>query len=184
MQKLSIRALEEVDITYVVSYWHSLSEDDIKRMGIDPTRIPSADIFREKLRAQLTMPSDQHQTFYMIWLIDNQPVGYACLKDIKIGESGSLHLHMWSKEYRGKGYGGQLFCLSALDFYNRFSLKRIICEPRASNPMPNRMLQGVGFPLIKTHVAASSELSDVCELNCYLIDQKIAEEFLKRCASS
>jgi len=68
--------------------------------------------------------------------------------------------------------------LSALDFYERFNLKRIICEPKADNPMANRMLKKIGFPLILTHVAASSEISVVCELNRYEILRDIAERYL------
>jgi RimJ/RimL family protein N-acetyltransferase len=68
--------------------------------------------------------------------------------------------------------------LSALDFYERFSLKRIICEPKADNPMANRLLQKIGFPLVLTRVAASSELSVVCELNRYEIPREIAERYL------
>src|SRR5262249_28513680 len=96
------------------------------------------------------------------------------LKDIVPGESGSMHLHMWSADLRGRGYGPRLFCLSALDFYQRFNLKRIICEPKADNLMANRMLQKLGFPLLVTHIAASSELSVVCELNPYVILREIA----------
>jgi len=85
---------------------------------------------------------------------------------------------MWRADLRGRGYGPHLFCLSALDFYQRFNLERIICEPKADNPMANRMLQSIGFPLVFTHVAAGSELSVVCELNRYEILRDIAERYL------
>ena len=56
-----------------------------------------------------------------------------------------MHLHMWNAEYRGKGYGAKLFCMAALEFYTMFNLKMILCEPRSSNPMPNKMLANIGF---------------------------------------
>jgi len=93
------------------------------------------------------------------------------------GDIGSIHLHMWRADLRGKGYGPLLFCLSAIDFYQRFNLKRIICEPKADNPMANRMLQRIGFPIVLTHVAASSELSVVCELNRYEILLDVAAQY-------
>ena len=68
--------------------------------------------------------------------------------------------------------------MSALDFYQRFSLKRIICEPKADNPMANCMLKKIGFPLVLTHVAASSEISVVCELNRYEILRDVTERYL------
>jgi hypothetical protein len=58
-----------------------------------------------------------------------------------------MHLHIWNTERRGKGIGGRLFCLSAIDFFERFEVREIVCEPGASNPYPNRMLQKIGFPL-------------------------------------
>jgi RimJ/RimL family protein N-acetyltransferase len=67
--------------------------------------------------------------------------------------------------------------LSALDFYERYNLKRIICEPKADNPMANRLLQKIGFPLVLTRVGVSSELAFVCELNRYEIQRKIAERY-------
>ena len=70
--------------------------------------------------------------------------------------------------------------MSALDFYERFNLKRMICEPKADNPMANRMLQKLGFPLVLMHVAAGSELGVVCELNRYEILRDVAE----RCATA
>ena len=85
---------------------------------------------------------------------------------------------MWRADLRGKGYGPRLFCLSALDFYKRFNLKRIICEPKADNPLANRMLKRIGFPLVLTHVATGSELGFVCELNRYEIPRDVADRYL------
>src|SRR6266545_6272558 len=87
-------------------------------------------------------------------------------------------LHMWRPDLRRKGHGPHLFCLAAVDFYERFRLKRIICEPKADNQPPNRLLQRIGFPLISTRVGRSSELSKVCNLNRYDIVREIAEDYL------
>jgi RimJ/RimL family protein N-acetyltransferase len=95
-------------------------------------------------------------------------------------EFGSMHLHMWRADLRGKGYGGRLFCLAAIEFYKRFKLKRIICEPKADNPSPNRLLQRIGFPLASTRIGRSSELSSICNLNRYDILREIAEDYLLR----
>lgn len=89
-----------------------------------------------------------------------------------------MHLHMWERALRGKGYGARLFCMSALDFYERFALRRIVCEPRAANPMPYAMLRKVGFPLEKTYVAASSELTTVDELSRWFVDPVVARRYL------
>jgi RimJ/RimL family protein N-acetyltransferase len=133
------------------------------------------------LRA-LARPEAERKGFALIWEIDGEPIGFSSLKNIERGKRGEMHLHMWKAAARGKGYGGKLFCLSALDFYERFALQEIVCEPKASNPMPNGMLRKVGFPLVKTYTGASSELSLVCELNSYLVTKEIAARYAQGCA--
>jgi RimJ/RimL family protein N-acetyltransferase len=129
------------------------------------------------LEAMIATPVDRLRSFVIAWCVDGQTIGHSSLKNIVPGESGSIHLHIWRAELRGRGYGPRLFCLSALDFYERFNLKRMICEPKANNPMANRMLQKLGFPLVLTHVAAGSELAVVCELNRYEILRDVAERY-------
>jgi len=89
-----------------------------------------------------------------------------------------MHLHMWRADLRGKGHGAHLFCLAAVDLYKRFKLKRIICEPKADNPPPNRLLQRIGFPLVSTRIGRGSELGTICKLNCYHIVREIAADYL------
>jgi RimJ/RimL family protein N-acetyltransferase len=146
-------------------------------MGLAIERVPSASRLRSELEAMIAAPPDRLRSFVLAWCLDGNAIGHSSLKDIVQGDFGSIHLHMWRADLRGKGYGPRLFCLSALDFYERFNLKRIICEPKADNPMANRMLTKIGFPLVLTHVAASSELSIVCELNRYEIVRDVAERY-------
>ena len=151
---------------------------DSERMGLAVDRIPPAEKIHADLAASLTEPLDRVRSFMLAWCGDGAVIGHSSLKDIVAGESGRMHLHMWRTDLRGKGYGPPLFCLAALDFYDRFQLQNIICEPKADNPMPNQMLQKLGFPLLKTYVGSSSEISVVCELNRYDIRRDIAERYL------
>jgi RimJ/RimL family protein N-acetyltransferase len=176
--RLSVRPLASEDFDGYIAYFTRATKIDAERMGLAIDRVPSAPRMRSDLEAMMDTPLDQLRTFVLAWCLDGQTIGHSSLKDIVPGEFGSIHLHMWRADLRGKGYGPRLFCLSALDFYERFNLKRIICEPKADNPMANRMLKKVGFPLALTHVAAGSELGVVCELNRYEILRDIAERYL------
>jgi RimJ/RimL family protein N-acetyltransferase len=147
-------------------------------MGLAIDRLPSAARMRSDLKVMMATPLDQLRSFVLAWYLNGETIGHSSLKDIVPGEFGSIHLHMWRADLRGRGYGPRLFCLSALDFYERFNLKRIICEPKTDNPMPNRMLKKIGFPLVLTHVARGSELAVLCELNRYEILRDIAERYL------
>src|SRR5262245_29350181 len=178
MPQLTVRPIAREDFDGYITYFTRPSQADAERMGLAVDRVPSAAQLRSDLEAMIATRADRLRSFVLAWRVDGKTIGHSSLKDIVPGESGSMHLHMWRSDLRGKGYGPRLFCLSALDFYERFNLKRIICEPKADNPMANRMLKKLGFPLVLTHVARSSELSVLCELNRYEILRDVSERYL------
>jgi RimJ/RimL family protein N-acetyltransferase len=176
--RLTVRPLASEDFDGFIAYFTQVSKVDAERMGLAIDKVPSPGQLRSDLEAMIATPVDRLHSFVLAWCIDAKTIGHSSLKDIVPGESGSIHLHMWRADLRGRGYGPRLFCLSALDFYQRFNLRRIICEPKADNPMANRMLQKIGFPFVLTHVAAGSELAFVCELNRYDILRDVAERYV------
>lgn len=178
--QLSIRPLLPNEAPFVVRYFLDASAADLDRMGVDPTRLPGERAWRRNLAAALALPDREATSAYTAWLVDGQPIGYAALKSIRWGESADIHLHMWSAKHRGRGFGPILFCLSVLDAFDRFRLKTLVCEPKASNPMPNGLLRKVGFPLVRTYQGSSSELSLTTTLNRYSIDRRTAEAFLRK----
>jgi RimJ/RimL family protein N-acetyltransferase len=175
--RLTVRPLASEDFDGFIAYFTQASKADAERMGLAIDRVPSAAQMRSDLEAMIATPVDRLRSFVLAWCVDGKTIGHSSLKDIVPGDVGSIHLHMWRADLRGRGYGPRLFCLSALDFYERFNLKRMICEPKADNPMANRMLKKIGFPLVLTHVAAGSELSVVCELNRYETLRDIVERY-------
>ena len=176
---LAVRALSVTDIPFIVNYWLQSSPENLVRMGVDSQKIPTASQFEQGLRSLLGPDGQETKTSYRIWLVDDVPIGFSSLKNIQFEESGEMHLHIWDASFIGKGYGAILFCLSAKSFYDTFKLKAIKCEPRASNPFPNRMLQKIGFPFVGSRVGASSELSLSCELNQYTISLDTASRYLQ-----
>src|SRR4029453_13459967 len=183
LMRLSVRPLAAKDFDGFINYWLGLSQAEIERLGVAIDRLPSAARMRSELEAMVAAPDDSVRTFVLTWCINGEVIGHSSLKEIVPGNSGSIHLHMWRADLRGKGHGPYFFCLAPVDFYKRFKLKRIICEPKADNPAPNRLLQRIGFPLISTHIGRSSELSTICKLNRYDIEREIAEDYLLTRAS-
>jgi len=177
-RRLTVRPLAREDFDRYIAYFTQPSKADAERMGLAIDRVPSAAQLRSDLEIMIATPVERLRSFVLAWCVDGLTIGHSSLKDIVPGEVGSMHLHMWRADLRGKGHGPRLFCLSALDFYDRFKLKHIICEPKADNPMANRVLKKIGFPLVLTHVAASSELSVICALNRYEILRDVAERYL------
>lgn len=178
MTKYGVRPMREADIEAVVQYWTTASPSDLARMGVNAAALDPPEKMREGYRRALARPEGERRAFSLIWEIDGEAVGMTVLKNIERGVSGEMHLHMWKAAARGQGHGAKLFCLAALDFYERFQLQEIVCEPKADNPMPNGMLRKVGFPLVRTYTGSSSELSLVTELNSYLITKEIARRYV------
>ncbi len=178
MTRYKVRPLEERDFAFVAGYWRDCTPEDLDRMGVDPAKVPNYPDFLDRLRRGQT-PERQETGMTLVWEVDGTPIGSSSLKDAVRGGQGNMHLHMWAKPARGKGHGAKLFCLSALEFYGRYELAEVFCEPRSSNPMPNQMLQKIGFPLVKTYTAASSDLSIVCELNRYAILKDLAQAYVR-----
>lgn len=179
MSKLSIRPLKEEDISSILSYWFDKSDEDLIQMGVNKPKLGTRESFSQSLKSSLNTPLESAKYFYMIWLIDDQAVGYSSLKDIEMGELATMHLHIWSSEFRGKGYGAELFCMSAVEFYKMFKLKLILSEPKAANPTPNKMLLKIGFKPWRTCMAAFSDIALLSEFNSYIVDLDVAENFLK-----
>src|SRR5262245_35728712 len=180
MEQLSVRPLEREDIPHIIDYWLHASPAELLAMGADASKLPARAQWQENLEEILATPEQRASTFYLIWTADGRAIGFSSLKNIAYGHCGEMHLHMWEKASRGQGRGGRLFCLAAIEFFRRFGLQEICCEPRTSNPAPNRMLQRIGFPLVRTHTKASSEIALVCEVNRYDILPAIAEAYLRR----
>lgn len=182
--RLEVRPLRPEEAGLVVRYFHGASDADLDRMGVvERARLPPEDAWTQRLQAALREPEATATSAYLAWLVDGTIVGFASLKNLRPGDSADLHLHMWSVPHRGQGHGAVLFCLSVLEAFDRFRLGRAVCEPKASNPMPNRMLAKAGFPLVKAFVGASSELSRTTELNRYAIRRDVAEAYLCKVAT-
>lgn len=180
MHEFSIRPMEQKDLPLILNYWASASRTDLDRMGVDPAKMMSPTEFGKRLQEMLKVPQESAQSFVVMWLIDGNPVGFSSLKNIVRGDSADIHLHIASHEFRGKGFGKILFCLTVVEFYKQFRLKSMTCEPKSTNPMPNRMLAGIGFPLAKTYLGTSPELTDECWLNSYDIRLDIAQRYLNK----
>lgn len=172
------RPLTPTDIPHIVSYFTTLSPEDSNRMGINTSALPTPDQLRSSFLSQIDQPAATATSGIQIWDLNGKPVGMNTIKNMTIGDTGFMHLHMWAENLRGQGYGAQFFCMAALRFYEQFHLKQIFCEPKSSNPAPNRMLGKIGFPLVLTHVAQSSTISDICELNRYQIEPSICLNYL------
>ena len=136
-------------------------------MSIDPQKLPDPAAFAARMEKVVDIPATERQADPLIWLAGNKPVGFTTLNNIQRPEQGDIHLHMIDPSLRGKGYGQILFMMSVNEYFRRHSLKKIICQPSAKNPAPNRLMAALKVPITKTYLTIPSPICFEHEVNRY-----------------
>ena len=87
----------------------------------------------------------------MIWELNGKQIGHSNVTRIEYGEEATMHLHLWKLTHRNKGIGTELVKKSLPFYFSKLKIKKLICEPYALNPSPNRTLRKIGFKLMKNY---------------------------------
>jgi RimJ/RimL family protein N-acetyltransferase len=95
----------------------------------------------------------------IIWLSDEQPIGFSTSDKIHYGEQANMHLHVTEAERRHQGIGVECVRRSVDIYFEKLKLKRLFCEPNAFSAAPNRTLQKAGFKYLKTHMTVPGPLN-------------------------
>jgi len=148
---LTVREMMSSEVDIVIDYFLNSTPEHLEMLGVDPTRLPAAEPWRERLRRECELPIDRRAAVLVLWLADDQPVGFSTLEKIVFGEQANMHLHVIEPERRNGGIGAECVRRSVDLYFDRLKLKRLFCEPHAFNVAPNRTLQKAGFKYLKTH---------------------------------
>ncbi|TYP72811.1 GNAT family N-acetyltransferase [Aquimarina intermedia] len=162
---LKVRELISKDIPHIVAYWHTSPSDFLEGMGVDLTKLPSRESLSKMLTNQLALPIKERASYALIWECDGVAVGHSNVNAIRYGQQANIHLHLWTTSYRKRGMGTELVKKSLPFYFNNLKLQRLICEPYALNPAPNKTLEKVGFTYEKTYRTIPGSLNfeqDVC----------------------
>lgn len=157
--KLSVRPIQIEDLESLVNYWMNSSDEHMKGMGVDLSKLPKKSELTSMLGSQLHTPLEQKKSYALIWLLDNKPVGHCNVNQIEYGKQAYMHLHLWQNNSRKKGLGSQFVKLSIPLFFKDLNLQQLLCEPYALNPAPNKTLKKIGFTFIKEHICVPGYLN-------------------------
>jgi RimJ/RimL family protein N-acetyltransferase len=147
------------EVNIIIQYFQDSTPEHLETLGVDPSRLPPAQSWRERLQRECTLPIEQRAMMLVIWLSDDQPVGFSTSDKIRYGEQAHMHLHVTEPERRHQGTGVECVRRSADIYFERLKLKRLFCEPNAFNVPPNRTLQKAGFKYLKTHMTVPGPLN-------------------------
>ena len=149
--KTEIREFIISDIEKIVDYFIDAESDFLKRMGAEKNKLPKRTRWIQNLQSELIKPYKEKGYYYIIWLLDGKPIGHSNINHISFGESAKMHLHLWKSGTRKNGLGLQFLKMTIPFYFEKFELKKLICEPYAENIAPNRTLKKIGFDLIMTY---------------------------------
>ena len=156
---LTVREMMSPEVDLIIDYFQNAAPEHLETLGVDPTRLPPADAWRDRLRRELALPADQRTMVLVIWLSAGQPIGFSTSDKIRFGEQAYMHLHVTESERRHQGIGVEGVRRSVDIYFDRLKLKRLLCEPNAFNVAPNRTLQKAGFKYLKTHMTVPGPLN-------------------------
>ncbi len=149
--KLNVREMQSDDIEKIVDYFLGADAKFLKGMGADKSKLPSKAEWMLKLNLELKKGYPQKEYYYVIWELDNQPVGHSNINKIAFGQSALMHLHLWIADKRKTGLGVKFLNQSIPFYFEKFKLKKLICEPFSENIAPNKTLKKIGFDFIKSY---------------------------------
>jgi RimJ/RimL family protein N-acetyltransferase len=156
---VTVREMASSEFDIVIRYFLRATPEYLDMLGVDPSRLPTPDGWRERFQRESARPIEQRGWMLLIWLSDDQPVGFSSSDKITYGEQANMHLHVTDPERRNQGLGAECVRRSADIYFDRLRLKRLFCEPNAFNVAPNRALQKAGFKYLKTHMTVPGGLN-------------------------
>ena len=156
---LLVREMLPSEAHVVSTYFHNATPEFLETMGVDPTRMPPALIWQERIGQQYALPPERRVAVVALWLMDDQPIGFSSCDKIVYGESATMHLHVLHPDRRQTGIGTECVRRSAAIYFGMLKLKSLFCEPNAFNVGPNRTLQKAGFKYLKTHMTVPGPLN-------------------------
>ena len=149
---LSVREIQQSDIEPLSDYWFKSSPEFLIAMGVDLSKLPTKEEWKEMLNEQLSQSYEEKKSYCIVWLFDDEPVGHSNVNRIIFGEEAYMHLHIWKPGNRTKGMGLQFVKMTLPFFFQNMKLKKICCEPYALNPAPNKTMEKLGFEFIKEYI--------------------------------
>jgi RimJ/RimL family protein N-acetyltransferase len=156
---LTVREMKDSEIDLIIDYFVNSTPEHLENLGVDPTRLPTPESWRERFRREHARLIEQRTWIGVIWLLDDQPIGFSTTDKIAYAEQANMHLHVIDPERRNRGYGVECVRRSVDNYFERLKLKRLFCEPNAFNVAPNRTLQKAGFKYLKTYMTVPGPLN-------------------------
>lgn len=162
---ITVREIQLKDIDLIADYWLKSDSNFLVQMGVDLNKLPTKKGLKEMLTKQINNPITDKKSYALIWELNGKQIGHSNVNGIEYGKEATMHLHLWKSTNRKKGIGTLLVEKSLLFYFERLKIKKLICEPYALNPAPNKTLEKTGFEFIKKYRTIPGSLNFEQEVN-------------------
>ncbi len=176
---ISIREMKTDDVSLVLDYFYNATPAYLNGMGADKQKLPNRKEWEEKLYKELGVPIHEKKMYYIIWVLDGVAVGHSNINNIVFGKTASMHLHLWKNDRRQRGIGTSFLNQTLPLYFSNFELKKLICEPYALNPAPNKTLLKIGFKFIRNYMTTPGFINFYQSVNQYEITRNGFDEVFK-----
>ena len=149
---LTVREIQQSDIEPLSDYWFKSSPGFLIAMGVDLSKMPTREEWKEMLNEQLGQSYQEKKSYCIIWLLNDEPIGHSNVNRIIFAEEAYMHLHIWKPGNRTKGLGLQFVKMTLPFFFQNMKLKKLCCEPYSLNNAPNKTMEKLGFEFIKEYI--------------------------------
>jgi RimJ/RimL family protein N-acetyltransferase len=142
---LTVREMTLAEVGVRIDYFHDSTDDHLRLLGVDRDLLPSRAAWREFYEADFARPLPERINYTLLWLRDDEIVGFSSTDQIEFGRQAFMHLHILEPARRQAGMGAEFVRQSAATYFRVLELHRLYCQPNAFNVAPNRTLQRAGF---------------------------------------
>ena len=155
----------------VVDYFMTASADFLTGMGVDQSKLPEREAWITRIDSALNQSYEEKKLYYLLWLVDQQPVGHSNINQLRYGKEAHMHLHLWRDGQRSAGLGTYFVRRSVPYYFKHFCLEKLYCTPYAMNSAPNRTLVKAGFKLKQTYETTPGPINFRQTVNQYVLTE-------------
>jgi RimJ/RimL family protein N-acetyltransferase len=151
----------------MLDYFHKADDPFLRGMGVDRLKLPERDKWLEALLVDHEKPDKERDRFYLVWIFRGRRIGHSSINKIVPGTEAFIHLHLWNSQLRRAGLGTEFVRRSVNFYFERFNLKKLVCEPWAENLAPNRVLKKLGFAFVRRYRTTPGVIAYEQDVNRY-----------------
>jgi RimJ/RimL family protein N-acetyltransferase len=151
----------------MLDYFYKADDSFLRGMGVDRLKLPERDKWLGALLVDHEKPDGKRDRFYLVWIFRGTGVGHSSINKIIPGNEAFIHLHLWNSQLRRRGLGTEFVRRSADFYFERFNLQKLVYEPCAENPAPNRVLEKLGFAFVRRYRTIPGVIAFEQDVNRY-----------------